>query len=498
MDWLLTHRLPLVFLLAYTAAILYHAWTGHRDTRSVADYYVGGRRLSGWSLGLSYFATYASTNSFIGLAGQSYTLGVSWLLLAVFLVLFSLLSWAFVAPRLRVFTEHLGSLTVSDFLGFRFQSTAVRCSAAVIIVFASLFYMTAIFKGAGEVLAAFLHLPYEACLVVIFLVVVAYTCAGGFISVVRTDVLQGLLMIGASVLLFFAAWSRTGGFAGVARALSAPRLTLPDGRPLAEGLLTFEGTAPPLVLFGLIIAGSIKMLVEPRQISRFYALAHASGARHGLVAATLALGISYFCLLPLGLLGRAVYPAGIDDTDRVVPRLLTEANLVGPVVAAFLLVVLMAAAMSSLDSVLLVVASSWQRDLVEVLRPSRDEAQMLARTRFYVVVLAALTLLIALRPPGGIVPLTVFSGSLFAACFLPALLFGLFWRGGSARAVLFSFALGFITLLAWPPLARAFSPLAAVHEVFPAVLASTLAFLAVSRLTAPLPASALAFFPEEQ
>jgi SSS family transporter len=495
MEWIAAHRLPLAFLLAYAGVLVYHAWAGRRATHGVLDYYVGGRRMGGWALGLSFFATYSSTNSFIGLAGQSYTLGVSWLLLAVFLVFFSWVSWTFVAPRLRRQTERLGSLTVSDFLGFRYGSTAVRAAAAVIIVFASLFYMTAVFKGAGEILGAFLHVRYELAIVLIFALTVAYTHAGGFISVVKTDVVQGLMMLAAAGLLFAATYGRAGGFAGVTAAL-AGAAPLPDGRPLAEALFSLRGPAAPLVLLGLVFAGSIKFLVEPRQISRFYALADARAARRGMWAATATIALAYFCLLPLGLLGRAVYPAGVADTDRVVPLLLTEAGVVPPVAAAFILVVLIAAAMSSLDSVLLVVASTWQRDLVELVRPSPSDSEMLRRTRFYVLVLAALTLGIALRPPGGIVALTVFSGSLYAACLLPGLLCGLFWRGGSAAAVLASFAAGLATLLAWPPLARSFVALAAVHKVFPAVAASTAAFLLTSAVTQPARASARAL-PQE-
>lgn len=485
LRWVIAHSIPLLFLTLYVCLLVYHAWVGHRATRGVEDYYVGGRRLGGWALGLSFFATYSSTNSFIGMAGQSYTFGISWLLLAVFLVLFSILSWVFVAPRLRRFTEQMGSLTVSDFLGFRYGSTAVRSSAAAIIIFASLFYMTAVFKGAGELLSVFLDFPYEGSLVIVFVLVVFYTYAGGFITVVKTDVVQGIMMVAAAVILFSATYIRAGGWEGLEGALAQLDLTTRDGRPLADGLLSMEGTVPPLILFGIIVAGSIKCLVEPRQLSRFYALRDAAAARRGLLVSTTAFALVYVCVLPLGLLARSLYPTGITDTDKIIPRLLTEGGILPPAVAAFILVVLLAAAMSSLDSVLLVVASTCQRDLVEVWRPSESDAQMLARTRRYVLVLATLTVLLAVRPPGGIIALTVLSGSLYAACFLPGLLFGLFWRGGSAPAVLSSFVVGFTTVLLWPLLADWWTGLQSIHKVFPAMIFSTLAFLAVSLAMAP-------------
>ena len=79
----------------------------------------------------------------------------------------------------------------------------------------------------------------------------------------------------------------------------------------------------------------------------------------------------------------------------------------------------------------------------------------------------------ALNPPGGIVEITIFSGSLYAVCFLPAILFGLHWRPGSAAGVVASMVLGVTVLLGW----MAFGPREAVHEVFPALLTSCAAYL---------------------
>ena len=94
-------------------------------------------------------------------------------------------------------------------------------------------------------------------------------------------------------------------------------------------------------------------------------------------------------------------------------------NLFPPAVGAFLMVAMIAAAMSSLDSVLLVTASTCERDIVNLWRPSLSEAASLRTTRFYVGLFAFITALISLDPPGGIVTLTAFSGSLYAACFFP-------------------------------------------------------------------------------
>ena len=105
----------LVYLLLalYTALLAYHAFQGNRDTKGVVDYYIGGRSMAGWAIGLSFFATYSSTNSFVGFAGKAYFWGTPWLLLVLFVVGLSLLAWLVIAPRLRSFTELLDSLTIA-------------------------------------------------------------------------------------------------------------------------------------------------------------------------------------------------------------------------------------------------------------------------------------------------------------------------------------------------------------------------------------------------
>lgn len=459
LDNLRTYWPAHLLLLLYTVVLAYHAWSGKRATKGVSDYYIGGRGLGGVALGLSFFATYSSTNSFIGFSGQSYDWGIAWLLLAPMVVGFSFVAWRWVAPRLRRFTEELDSLTIPDFIGFRFDSSGARVGAAVIVVFASLFYMTAVFKGIGGLLQAFLGIPYGAAIAIVFVIVMGYTMVGGFISVVKTDAVQGVVMIFAAVLLFVGIVRAAGGLGVLAQLRAAPE---------TAHLFEWSGAQPFVFTLGVLLAGTVKFVTEPRQLSRFYALQDEQARRTGTWVSTLSFALVYSLLVPIGLYARALIPEGVTETDEIMPLLLTRGDVFGPGVTAFLLLAMVAAAMSSLDSVLLVVAATTERDIVGVLRGPGDESAELSRTRIWVAVFAFLTALVALRPPGGIVELTVLSGALYAACFVPAVLLGLFWRRGDGTAVLASFAIGVLVLLLWPRFPIAVT----VHQIFPAVLAS--------------------------
>lgn len=421
--------------------------------------------MSGLVIGLSFFATYSSTNSFVGFAGQTYTWGLPWLLFAPAAAAFSFFAWMAVAPRLRRFTEATGSLTIPDFIGFRFGSMSARVLAALIVIVASLFYMTAVFKGIGNLLEVFLEVPYHVSVVIVFFIVMSYTMVGGFISVVKTDSVQGVVMMVAAVLLFTGTVSAAGGPGALAEVRAQPG---------GEALFTWGGGVTIPLLIGTMVAGLVKFAVEPRQLSRFFALEDQKAIRTGMWVSSIIFGIVFALLIPVGIYARRLFPTGIEDTDLVVPTLLSE--VFGRGTSAFLLVAMVAAAMSSLDSVLLVMASTTERDVVAVLTPGRTEQQEMSWTRGWVALFAFVTMLISLNPPGGIVQLTAFSGALYGACFFPAVVLGLHWRRGNGNAVIGSFVVGILVLLAWDLVPGS----DVLHEIFPAMVLSTAAYAALA------------------
>ena len=455
-------------LLLYTLMLAHHAWTGNRKTKGLADYYVGGRNMGGWVIGLSFFATYASTNSFVGFSGRTYDWGLPWMLFIPTAVAFSLFAWIVVAPRLRAFTAAMDSLTIPDFIGFRFGSTPARVFSALIMIAASFFYMTAVFKGIGNLLETFLEIQYEVSIVIVFFIVMTYTMIGGFISVVKTDSVQGVVMVLAAIILFSGTVNAAGGLASI---------TEVRAQPGGEELFTWGGGVAIPLLMGTMFAGLVKFAVEPRQLSRFFALQGDKATRTGMIVSSVTFAAVFSLLIPVGMYARRILPGGLEDTDLVVPTLLTE--VFGPGTGAFLLVAMVAAAMSSLDSVLLVMASTTERDIVSVLRPGRTEAAEMLWTKGWVALFALITAIISLNPPDGIVELTAFSGSLYGACFFPAIVFGLHWRRGSGAGVIASFAVGIGVLLGWEYLPRS----EILHEVFPAMILSTLTFWLVSLWT---------------
>ena len=471
MNWMAQHWLALTLLVGYTGALLYNAYLGSQASRGMAGYYVGNREMSGIVVGISFFATFASTNTYIGHAGKAYDYGVAWFTMAILLVVFSWVSWRWIGPPLRRFASQWDALTIPDFLGSRYIDSSDQQSrhpllqaSALVIVFASLLYLLAIFKGAGHLFQMFLYVPYEAGVGLTLLIVVLYTSVGGFVSVVRTDVMQGLLMLLGSMVIFYFVTRAAGGVTSIAT-LSA----LPDKQFLFE----LNGGIPFAVLLGVSLSGSLKLLADPRQLSRFYALKDDAEVRRGKWIATIGLAIVLGCLFPVGIYAHLIL-TDVTDTDLIVPSLVNDASVFPLWATDFLIVSILAAAMSSMDSVLLVAASTLYKNIVAPFSPSSRE---LLWTRTAVIGFSIVAALLALNPPGDIVEITIFSGSLYAVCFFPAVVFGLYWQRGSARTVLWSMAVGISALIAW----IAAGLRQDLHEVFPALVLSTLTYYLLSR-----------------
>lgn len=466
-SFLSDHWFALVLLLAYSGVLLWHAKLGFSRSRNIGGYLVGGRHMGGIIIGVSFFATFASTNSYIGLAGKGFDLGAPWLLFPILMVITTVLSWRLVAPELRRFTALTDTVTVPEFLGARFSSQTVRVITGLIIAFSSMLYLIAIFKGAGNLFQVFLNIQYETAVALMLVVVLVYTSIGGFVSVVRTDVIQGAFMIVGSILLFAVISSHAGGPLQIFELMTMPE---------KEHLFTWSAGAPFLVVFGIALAGSMKLLIDPRQISRFYGLRDSLSVSRGVLFAVGGLLIIQCCLFPIGLYAHFLID-DVADTDLIVPMLIQDSKIFPVLLADFLVVAILSAAMSSMDSVLLVAGSVTMRDVVGVVVPVSEKRQMLY-TRLGVIVCAVIAAAFALRPFGDIVEITTFSGSLYAVCFVPAILIGLHWRRGNAYAVIVSFASGILTILVW----RNMGWSSTLHEVLPALAISTLAYMAIAHL----------------
>ena len=161
--------------------------------------------------------------------------------------------------------------------------------------------------------------------------------------------------------------------------------------------------------------------------------------------------------------------------------LVNDLNVFPALVADFLVVAITAAAMSSMDSALRVAGSVLSRGVVGSFREVTGSEGM-HWPRCGIVGVASAAALIALNPPAGIVEITIFSGSLYTVCFVTTVILGLHWDRGEGVSDMGAIVVDVSTLGVW--LALGFNSL--VHEVFPALVASTGSYVVLALARTPV------------
>ena len=445
-------------LLTYLAILVgVGIWTARRQKSSFQDYVTGGGSIPAWMLALSFMANFISSNSFVGHASKSYDVGLIWMVVAACMVACCFLSWFWFAPRFADFARTHGTTTLPEFFEQRFSSRALGTIVHWVVVFSTMFYLLAVMRGIAVVVQEGLSVSYLSALLIVYSVTIAYCVLGGLWADVSTDVLQAVVLtLGAIALM-------------AAMLVATPQPGLPAApalKPIGFGLVLATG-----------LNGGMKLLTDPKQVMVFYAFRDAAAARRYRWVGPILLLVVYSCLFPLGWLARGIVPRPAE-LESLMPSLVFDHGLLGPLGALFL-VSLLAASMSSLDSALLVVASCMEKHVVSPL--TKTPASML-RARVLLFVTATIVLALSIRPLGSIIALTSFAGALIAA-FLPAVVVGLAGREVPARAAIASVVLGVAGAVVGKTLPMAFPALESpwFQDVFVGLALATLALLPTAR-----------------
>ena len=490
MGAILQNWLVITVLLAYLAGCL--AVGRHfqkRAARGVADYYVAKRQIPGWVVSLAFFSTFASTNTYIGQAGQAFAAGLSWAWVGVFWTICCMASWLLLGPRLRNQTAGLRSLTIPDYFDYRYQSPlskATRVLAAATVLFATIWYMAGIAKGCAHLLESTVSMPYAAGAFIIIAATCVYTVQGGMYGVLWTDAIQGVMMFVVAIVMAAIPFIYAGGPTELMARISNTTHVTAAGAPIGDGLVTFCSLVSFTYVLGIGLSVGMKMVSEPRCLVRFYSVDNARGMRFAMIWTPVFLGISLICVMGLGALvhGMASEEEAaylITHTDEVIGFMLAKFD--SPLVSAVCITGLFAAGMSSLASVMLIVGTSAVGDMWNVWRPMAAD-KIVNRTKIAIVVYCVLVFVVTIFPPAGIVELTSFSGAVFSASFFPALFGGLYLRWGTGHGAFWSMLLGMTATIGWRFGIRFVVPgLADVHEIIPAFCLSAVAYVVISRMT---------------
>ncbi|WP_064606825.1 sodium/proline symporter PutP [Photobacterium sp. J15] len=464
--------------VAYLIGMLAIGYIAYKRTSNSSDYFLGGRSLGPWPAALSAGASDMSGWLLLGLPGYAFAAGIESFWLAGGLMLGTWLNWLICAKRLRTYSITAdNALTLPEFLSRRFddKSKLIQTISAFFILLFFLFYTSSGLVAGGKLFETVFGLDYVIAVVVGTVCVVSYTLFGGFLAVSWTDLVQGLLMAAALMIVPIAAMN--GNVVELATALEAKN---PELMTLFNDV---KGEPLSAIAIISLMAWGLGYFGQPHILARFKATrsnADITTARRIAVGWT-ALSMAGAILVGLvGILYVDNQLAGeLADGEKIFMLLVN--SMFHPVVAGILLAAILAAIMSTADSQLLVSSSALAEDFYkQVFRPQASTQEIVLVGRVAVIVLSVIALLLAMNPDSTVLGLVSYAWAGFGAAFGPALLLSLFWKGMNRHGALAGIIVGAMTVVIWKQLTGGIFDL---YEIVPGFVFATIAVIGVSVMT---------------
>jgi sodium/proline symporter len=465
-----------VFLLTLLLPVLV-GFLALRRTRGQSDFFVGGRAMNRIVVALSAVSSGRSSWLVLGVSGMAYEMGASAVWAIVGYTAVEALQFVTIGKRLREGTQAHGSITLLDYLESRFRDSAhvLRIAGSLIIAVFITAYVAAQFNAGAKTLSTALEIPFGAALLVSGLLILAYMVVGGYVAVAYNDVVRAVIMLIGLVVLPVVGLVHLGGPGILVETLA--RLDPRFVDPVSLGL----GGAIGFLGIGLGSPG------QPHILVRYMSVDDPANLTTSAIVGTSWNVILGLGAVSIGLLGRTLVPdaAGLPEADPEMIYLVLSATHFGPVLYGLLVGGVFAAILSTADSQLLVIASTFARDVYEkMLAPQRreDEKSRLLLGRAVVVLAGVLAMVLALVARDLVFWLVLFAWAGLGASLGPAVIFALYWKRTTRAGVLAGMITGTLITFFWKLWLK--EP-TGTYELLPAFFGSALAVAVVSLLQKP-------------
>lgn len=420
-----------------------------KHSTDVNGFVLGGRSVGPWLTAFAYGTSYFSAVIFVGYAGQfgwNFGMASTWIGLGNAFI-GSLLPWVILGRRTRVMTQHLESKTMPDFFGKRFDSNALKIAASVIVFVFLIPYTASLYNGLSSLFGIAFDIPYWVVIAVMAALTCAYVIFGGYMATAINDFIQGIIMLIGIVAVIAAVISDNGGFMNAYNSLA----TIETGTGMNGGFSSFLGP-DPFFLFIVVLLTSLGTWGLPQMVGKFYSIKNEESIKKGTIISTIfAIIVAGGCYF-LGGFGR-LYGDVVTKTssggvlfDSIIPAMLKALN--NDIIVGVVIVLVLAASMSTLSSLVLTSASTLALDVIAPkCKKEMSEKTKLVVLRvlilFFVVISAVIAILKDMFPGFTfIAQMMGVSWGALAGAFLAPFLYGLYWKKVTKPAVAVSFVLG--------------------------------------------------------
>ncbi|WP_199912320.1 MULTISPECIES: sodium/pantothenate symporter [unclassified Lysinibacillus] len=461
--------IPLIFFLIIIFGIGIWANRKVRSSNSfLQEYFLGGREMGGFILAMTMMATYGSASSFIGGPGVAYNTGLGWVLLAMAQLPAGYFVLMVLGKKFAIVARRIEAITLIDFLKKRYESNTIIILSVISIIIFLFASMTAQWVGGARLIESLTGLTYTNALLIFAVVVLIYVIIGGFRAVALTDALQGSIMIIGTVILLIATVIAGGGVDNIMQSLVAenPNLISPYG---ATENLTPLYVSTFWILIGLGVIGLPQIAV------RAMSYKDSKSLHRAIIIGTIGIGTIMFGMHLIGVFARPVMP-GIEIGDKVMPMLTLD--VLPPVLAGIVLAAPMAAIMSTVNALLILVSSTVVKDIyLNFINPKASDAQIKKRSFWVTTIIGIAVVLFALNPPELLIMLNLFAFGGLESAFLWSVVFGLYWKKANKYGSVASMIVG---LVLYVYIYKYHENIFGMHSVTIPIIASFFVFIIVS------------------
>jgi sodium/proline symporter len=411
----------------------------------------------------------------LGLPGYAYAAGLEAGWIALGLLLGTYCNWRIIAKRLRIYSEQVGdALTLPSFFAKRFEDGhyLLQSVSAVFILLFFLFYTSSGLVAGGKLFETVFGISYPWAVLSGAMTIIVYTLFGGFLAVSRTDVVQGLLMLAALLVVPLVVVIKNGGWR---ETLIAVENTNPA---LLNPFTDEKGERLGFIAIFSLMGWGLGYFGQPHILARFKAIKRVSEMRSARRIAVSWTALTLLGAILVGILGIAYQQPRLigEETEKIF--ILVVGGIFHPLLAGILLAAILAAIMSTVDSQLLVSSSTLTEDFYKtLLHREANQKELVFVGRVAVAIIAVLAYLLALDPNNKVLDLVAYAWAGFGAAFGPALILSLYWKRMNKNGALAGIIAGGVTVVVWKQLQGGIYDL---YEIVPGFIVSLLAIVLVS------------------
>ena len=477
-----------VAFVLYAVIILAIGIWGFLKAKGIKDYFLGGRQLGSWTTAISAQASDMSGWLLMGLPGAVLVGGMTESWIAIGLFIGTYLNWLIVAKRLRKMSYASGdAITIPEYLQKRFftKSPVVRIVCAVIIFFFFLIYTASAFSGGAKLFNFVFGANYTTALTIGALIIISYTFLGGFLAVCWTDLIQGMLMFVALVVVPIVVLFRVPDL-GHAFQNALSETTEICGNQITDYFWSFVRAPDGSLATTTIVSGlawGLGYFGMPHILVRFMAIKSSDLIKKSRLIATIWVFVTLGAAVLVGGLGMiflhdpqnaellAEFNA-LGDKEKIFMFL--SSSLMPALIVGVILAAILAAIMSTADSQLLVTSSAVTNDMFKIFKKNASEKALMWISRGTVIVVAIIAYLIALDENSTVMGLVSYAWAGLGAAFGPVMILSLFGKRMTMPGAVAGIITGGVSVVVWESV-----PVFSSTGVYSLLPAFGLAFLAV-------------------